>query len=48
MTKKKRILFVINSLDCGGAEKSLVSLISLIDTTKYEVYLQMFEKMGYL
>lgn len=39
---KKKILFVINSLGCGGAEKSLVSLLSLFNFSKYEVDLQMF------
>ena len=39
---KKRILFIINSLQCGGAEKSLVSLLSLVDYERYEVHLQMF------
>lgn len=45
MTKKK-ILFVINSMGCGGAEKSLVSMLSLFDFTKYEVDLQMFNPGG--
>jgi len=43
---KKKILFVINSLECGGAEKSLLSLLSLIDFKKYDVYLQMFSFGG--
>lgn len=43
---KKKALFVINSLDCGGAEKSLVSLLSLFDYEKYDVYLQMFNNKG--
>lgn len=43
---KKKILFVINSLGCGGAEKSLVSLLSLFDLSKYEVDLQMFNPSG--
>ena len=34
---KKQILFVIDSLQCGGAEKSLVSLLQLIDFSKYEI-----------
>lgn len=40
--KKKRILFVIDSLACAGAEKSLVTLLSLLDYTRYEVDLQLF------
>ena len=34
---KKKLLFVIDSLQCGGAEKSLVSLLQLIDCSKYEI-----------
>ena len=43
---KKKVLFVINSLGCGGAEKSLVSMLSAFDYEKYEVYLQMFRLEG--
>lgn len=43
---KKSILFVINSMDCGGAEKSLLSLLSLLDYAKYDVTLQMFRRGG--
>ena len=43
---KKRVLFVINSLECGGAEKSLVSLLSVMDYSKYQVDLQMFRVEG--
>ena len=35
---KKKILFVIDSLVCGGAEKSLVSLLPLLNRNKYELY----------
>ena len=34
---KKELLFIIDSLACGGAEKSLVSLLPLIDFSKYDV-----------
>ena len=43
---RKSILFVINSLGCGGAEKSLLSLLSLLDYDKYDVTLQMFSRGG--
>lgn len=43
---RKSILFVINSLGCGGAEKSLLSLLSLLDYDKYDVTLQMFRRGG--
>lgn len=45
---KKSILFVIDSLNCAGAEKSLVSLLSLIDYSTYEVDLQLFSYGGEL
>lgn len=43
---KKKILFVIPSLRSGGAEKSLVSLLSLFDYEKYEVDLLLFRRDG--
>ncbi|RKD23174.1 glycosyl transferase [Ammoniphilus oxalaticus] len=44
---KKNLLFVIDSLDCAGAEKSLVTLLSLIDYSEYSVDLRLFAH-GYL
>lgn len=44
----KTILFVIDSLHCAGAEKSLITLLSLIDYSKYEVDLQLFGYGGAL
>ena len=44
----KKILFVIDSLACAGAEKSLITLFSLIDYSKYEVDLQLFSYGGEL
>lgn len=43
---KKRILFAIESLRIGGAEKSLITLLSLLDYEKYEVDLQLFALDG--
>lgn len=43
---KKRILFVIDSLGVGGAEKSLVTLLNLLDYSRYEVDLQLFAYGG--
>lgn len=48
MHNKKRILFVIDSLACAGAEKSLVTLLSLLNYEKYEVDLQLFNYGGEL
>ena len=39
---KKKLLFVIDSLPCAGAEKSLITLLSQLDYNKYEVDLQLF------
>lgn len=43
---KRNLIFVINSLECGGAEKSLISLLSTIDYEKYAVDLLMFKPGG--
>ena len=45
---KKKILFVIDSLHCAGAEKSLTTLLSLLDYSKYDVDLQLFGYGGAL
>ncbi len=42
----KKILFVIDSLNCGGAEKSLVSLLSLLNKDKYNISLWMLSPVG--
>lgn len=34
---KKKILFIISSLRCGGAEHALVSLLSAMDYEKYDI-----------
>lgn len=43
---KKHILFVINSLGLGGAEKSLTSLLNIMDYDRYDVDLLMFNPGG--
>lgn len=43
---KQRILFVIDSLGVGGAEKSLVTLLNLLDYSRFEVDLQLFAYGG--
>lgn len=45
-SRKIKILFAIESLGCGGAEKSLVSLLSLLDRQKYDLYLWMIHPEG--
>lgn len=43
---KKNVLIVIHSLGCGGAEKSLVSLLSLLPATKWNVDLLIADRRG--
>ena len=43
---KKKVLFIIDSLTCGGAEKSLVSLLPLLNRDKYEISLWMLTPTG--
>lgn len=43
---KKKILFVIESLALGGAEKSLVTLLNLLDYGTYDVDLLLFAQGG--
>ena len=45
-TSKRKILFVIESLGCGGAEKSLISLLSLLNRDKYELNIWMMHHEG--
>lgn len=45
---KKELLFIMNNLNMGGAEKSLVSLLRTIDYDKYNVDLFLFKKEGAL
>lgn len=43
---KKKILFVIDSLNCGGAEKSLVSLLPLLSKDRYDIALWLLSAKG--
>ncbi len=43
---KKKILFVIDSLSSGGAEKSLITALSIINKEKYAIDLLTFKKGG--
>ena len=42
----KKVLFFVESLHCGGAEKSLLSLLNNMDYTNYEVELMVLKKGG--
>lgn len=43
---KKKVLFMIDSLTCGGAEKSLVSLLPLLNYDKVDVTLMLVGRGG--
>ncbi|WP_298392053.1 glycosyltransferase [Flavobacterium sp.] len=43
---KKKLLFVLPSLDAGGGEKSLVTLLNCIDYEQYDVDLVLFVPKG--
>ena len=42
MNQRKKILFVIESLTLAGSEKSLIALLSNLDSKKYDIDLQLF------
>lgn len=42
----KKLLFVIDSLGCGGAEKSLISLLNNLDYLNYQVDLLLMSRGG--
>ena len=43
---KKSLLFMLTSMNIGGVEKSLLSLLSVIDKDEYEVTILLLEKKG--
>lgn len=44
--QKKKILFIIPSLHSGGAERSLINLLNVLDFSKYDVDLFLFSQKG--
>lgn len=48
MKRKRRLLFTIDSLRIGGAEKSLITLLGMLDFARYDVDLQLFSHIGEL
>lgn len=46
MDAKKDILFIMNDLHSGGAQKALVSLLQLMDYSRFNVDLLLFKKEG--
>lgn len=45
---KKKVLFIMNNLQCGGAEKALISLLEQMDDERYDVHLFLFKHEGAL
>ncbi|MBD3107680.1 glycosyltransferase [Bacillus sp. AGMB 02131] len=43
---KKSVLFIMNNLNCGGAEKALISLLEVLDYNRFDVDLLLFNKEG--
>lgn len=43
---KKRILFMIGTLQSGGVSKSIVNLLNTIDRTTYDVHLLLLDRAG--
>lgn len=43
---KKKVLFMMDSLTCGGAEKSLISLLPLLDYDKLDITLMLVKRGG--
>lgn len=43
---KKNVLFFIESLHCGGAEKSLISLLPLLDYSRLNIDLMLLQRGG--
>ena len=44
--EKRNVLFVMSSLRNGGAERSLVNLLQLLDYDRYNVDLLLFQNEG--
>ena len=42
----KKVLFMVTSMNIGGVEKSLLSLLSVIPKDKYDITILMLEKKG--
>ena len=45
---KKKLLFVINTLGCGGAERAMLNLFDALDSQKYEISLFVLTGQGEL
>ena len=48
MEKKKSILFVMAGMNRGGAERSLINLLEIMDRKQYDIDLLVFDTSGKL
>ena len=46
--RRRRLLFIVMTMELGGAERSLVNLLNLIDYTRFEVDLLIIKRSGVL
>ncbi|EEC58421.1 hypothetical protein BACPEC_00553 [[Bacteroides] pectinophilus ATCC 43243] len=46
VNNKKSILFVINTMGQAGAEKALLALMNMFDSSRYELYLYVLMAQG--
>ena len=44
----KKLLFIINTLGCGGAERAMLNLLSVLDLNKYDISLFVLTSQGEL
>ncbi|MCM3574704.1 glycosyltransferase [Mesobacillus subterraneus] len=44
--KKKKVLFMVISMNVGGTEKALLNMISMMPKKEYDITIQMLEKKG--
>lgn len=44
--RKKKVLFIMGNLRCGGAEKALISLLQTMDFSRYSVDIFLFKHEG--
>ena len=44
----KKILFVVNTMGCGGAERALLELLGRMDWKEYEIFLYVLMGQGEL
>lgn len=46
MHNRRRVLFVIGSLDCGGSERQVIGILKNLDRTQFEPHLYLLNRTG--